>query len=50
MSKNVLYLSNQELVEEFSTIRNPTWSSQELERREVLKKEILRRLNEVWRK
>jgi len=44
------YLSNKELVEELSNINNPTWTPEEAKRKEDLKLEVLRRLEEPWRK
>ncbi len=44
------HLSNQELVDEYHNCNNVAWSEEEHSRRELLKKEMLRRLNEPWRR
>jgi len=44
------HLSNEELVSKFFNIMNPTWSEEEHNEKLALREEILRRLNEPWRK
>jgi len=44
------HIDNKELVIELGETNNPTWSPEELKRKNDLKDEILRRLNEPWRR
>lgn len=51
--RNVKYLSNEELVDELVEINKVglfTYYSEKVERIKELKEEILKRLNEPWRK
>lgn len=50
VKKEPKLMSNQELVDEFDSLPNPTWSPRMNNRRKILKTEVLRRLNEPWRK
>lgn len=43
------HLSNKELVDELISLDNPTGSLEEQQRKSVLIREVLRRLNEPWR-
>ena len=50
MSNNLEHLSNEELVNEYNSAFNPSSSKELCLRRRALGMEILRRLNEPWRK
>lgn len=46
----VKYLSNKELVNELYRSNNPSWSLEEKKRRQELRDEIIRLLEEPWRR